>query len=195
MYSSVEREIYITEGAKRLSVDPKNLAADVAKKIAIRKKNEGKEQIKSAREALGGFGDKVNADFAKMPRVARLEETVLGLLQLYPEYRTRAFSSPPALTEEDFLTALGKRVFLFMKEAEAGEGFDSALLDTAFTPDEVGRIAGMRVLRLRLTDNGPDVFTECVTALKEAVENEKKKDAPPTIDALNEKLKRKRNEN
>ena len=195
VYSSVEREIYITEGAKRLSVDPKNLAADVAKKIAIRKKNEGKEQIKSAREALGGFGDKVNADFAKMPRVARLEETVLGLLQLYPEYRTRAFSSPPALTEEDFLTALGKRVFLFMKEAEAGEGFDSALLDTAFTPDEVGRIAGMRVLRLRLTDNGPDVFTECVTALKEAVENEKKKDAPPTIDALNEKLKRKRNEN
>ena len=32
MYSSVEREIYITEGAKRLGVDPKSIAGDVAKK-------------------------------------------------------------------------------------------------------------------------------------------------------------------
>ena len=192
VYSSVEREIYIAEGAKRLSVDPKNLAADVAKKIAIRRKNASKDEAKSARETLGGFGDKVNTDFAKMPRVARLEETVLGLLQLYPEYRTRTFTNPPLLTEDDFMTELGKRVFCFIRNAEAGDGFDSAMLDTAFTPDEVGRIAGMRVLRLRLTDNGAAVFEECVASLKEAVALEKKKDAPPSFDKLNDLLNRKR---
>jgi len=194
VYSSVEREIYIAEGAKRLSVDPKNLAADVSKKIAIRKRNATKDEAKSAREVLGGFGDKVNTDFAKMPRVARLEETVLGLLQLYPEYRTRTFGKEPLLTEDDFLTELGKRVFCFIRDAEAEDGFDSALLDTAFTPDEVGRIAGMRVLRLRLSDNGSAVFEECVTALKDAVATEKKKDAPPSFDTLNDLLNRKRSQ-
>ena len=194
VYSSVEREIYITEAAKRLSVDPKNLAADVSKKIAIRKRNASKDEAKSAREVLGGYGDKVNTDFAKMPRVARLEETVLGLLQLYPEYRTRTFGAIPLLSEEDFLTDLGKRVFRFLKEAEAEDGFDSAMLDTVFTPDEVGRIAGMRVLRLRLSDNGASVFEECVSLLKEAAAEEKKKDAPPSFDALNDLLNRKRSQ-
>lgn len=193
VYSSVEREIYIAEGAKRLSVDPKNLAADVAKKIAIRKKNATKDDAKTAREALGGYGDKVNVDFARMPRVARLEETVLGLLQLYPEYRTRTFGTTPLLTEEDFLTDLGKRVFCFLRDAEAEDGFDGAMLDTAFTPDEVGRIAGMRVARLRLSDNGMAVFEECAASLKEAVAAEKKKSAPPSFDTLNALLSQKRN--
>lgn len=195
VYSSVEREIYIKEGAKRLSVDPKNLAADVSKKMAMLRRGETKEVAKTAREVLQGFGDKVNTDFAKMPRVARLEETVLGLLQLYPEYRTRAFGAEPLLTEADFLTDLGRRVFVFLRDAEARDGFDSAMLDTAFTPDEVGRIAGMRVGRLRLSDNGDAVFDECVAALKAAVGEEKTKDAPPSFAALDELLKNKRNKN
>jgi len=165
----------------------------VAKKIAIRKKNASRDEAKTAREALGGFGDRVNVDFAKMPRVARLEETVLGLLQLYPEYRTRAFGVP-LLSEEDFLTELGRRVFLFIKESEESDGFDAAMFDTAFTPDEVGRIAGMRVERLRLSDNSTAVFEECVSALKEAVATEKKKDVPPSFDALNDLLNRKRSQ-
>lgn len=194
VYSSVEREIYIAEGAKRLSVDPKNLTADVAKKIAIRKKGTAKDEAKAARETLGGFGDRINTDFAKMPRVARLEETVLGLLQLYPEYRTCAIGASPILSEEDFLTDLGKRVFRFLSDAEAQDGFDSAMLDAAFTPDEVGRIAGMRVSRLRLSDNGREVFDECVASLKAAVAAEKEKSAPPSFDSLNDLLNRKRND-
>ncbi len=194
VYSSVEREIYITEGAKRLGVDPKNLGADVSKKLAIRKKNEKSDTAKTARELLGGFDDKVNTDFVKMPRVGRLEEAVLGLLQLYPEYRTRVFGTPPLLTEEDVLTDLGKRVFRFIRDAEMADGFDTAMLDTAFTPDEVGRIAGMRVARLRLSDNGEAVFAECVSALREAVRAERGKEAPTTFGALSALLSEKRNE-
>lgn len=192
VYSSVEREIYITEGAARLSVDPRNLAADVNKKIAIRKKQAGKADMQAAREALGGFGDKVNPDFVRMPRVGRFEEAVLGILQLYPEHRAITFATPPLLTEQDFLTDLGKRVFSFLKTAEEQGGFDAALLDAAFTPDEVGRIAGMRIARLRLSDNSERVFRECVDALKDAVREEGAKDAPPSFDSLNALLKSKR---
>lgn len=192
VYSSVEREIYIAEGAKRLAVDPKNLAADVAKKLSFQKRGERKDIERKARETIGGFGDKINTDFAKMPRVARLEEAVLGLLQLYPEHRARAFSDVPMLTQEDFLTDFGKRVFLFIRDAEAAEGFDSALIDETFDPDEVGRIAGMRVARLRLSDNSESVFEECVSALKAAVAAEKAKSAPTSFDALNAILNSKR---
>ena len=195
VYSSVEREIYITEGAKRLGVDPKNLTADVSKKLSLKARGAEKEASKTAREVLSGFGDKVNTDFAKAPRIARIEETVLGLLQLYPEYRTRAFAEPPLLTENDFFTDLGKRVFAFIRDTEKEDGFDSAMLDTAFTPDEVGRIAGMRVGRLRLSDNGSAVFDECVAALKEAIKSEKSKEAPATFASLDALLKNKRNEN
>jgi DNA primase len=194
VYSSVEREIYINEGAKRLSVDKANLAADVAKKLSKRTRGEKRDTERAARESLGGYGDKINTDFAKMPRVARLEETVLGLLQLYPEYRARAFGGGVTLTEEDFLTAFGKRVFLFIRDAELAGGFDAALMDEVFTPDEIGRIAGMRVSRLRLSENGETVFTDCVAALKDAVAAEKAKSAPASIDMLNALLNSKRND-
>ena len=80
-----------------------------------------------------------------------------------------------------------------LRDAEAEDGFDGAMLDTAFTPDEVGRIAGMRVARLRLSDNGMAVFEECAASLKEAVVAEKKKSAPPSFDTLNALLSQKRN--
>lgn len=193
VYSSVEREIYITEGASRLSVDPKNLAADVKKKIALRKRQQSASDMQSAREALGGYGDRVNPDFVRMPRVARCEEAVLGLLQLYPDLRTLAFKTPPMLTDGSFRTDFGKRVFSFLRESEENGGFDDAMLDSAFTPDEVGRIAGMRVARLRLSDNGESVFRECVRALAEAVREEEEREKTPSFDSLNDILNRKRN--
>ena len=190
--SSVEREIYITEGAKRLSVDPKNITADVKKKLSLRRRGEEKDVAKTARERLGGYGDRVNTDFAKSPRVARLEEAVLGLLQLYPEYRAKLVSQAPPLTEKDFFTAFGKRAFAFIRDAEMAGGYDGALLDTAFTPDEVGRLAGMRVSRLRLSDNGESVWEECVATLKTALREEESRKAPPTMGALEALLRDKR---
>ena len=195
VYSSVEREIYIAEGARRLGVDAKNLAADVQKKIALRRKEEKSDTAKAAREILGGYGDRVNPDFVKAPRAARLEEAVLGLLQLYPEYRTRTFAQEPLLTEEDFVTELGRRVFCFLRDtANAGEEFDSAMLDSVFSPDEVGRISGMRVGRMRLSDNGEAVFLECVKELKAAKASEEAKKAPVTFATLDALLKGKREE-
>ena len=195
VYSSVEREIYTLEAAKRLGVSAESIAADVKKKLSMQNRGERRELEKTAHESLSGFGDKVNTDFARMPRVARLEEAVLGLLLLYPEHRTRAFGTPPLLTEEDFLTAFGKRVFLFIREKSDAEGFDTALLDEAFAPDEVGRITGMRVARLRLSDNGEAVFRECVESLREAVREERGKETPVSFDALDALLKNKRGDN
>ncbi|MBO5652994.1 MAG: DNA primase, partial [Clostridia bacterium] len=132
VYSSVEREVYIREGAKRLGVDPRNMEKDVAQKLAVKRKEGAKKELQSARQNLSGYGDAVNPDYVKMPRVARFEEAVLGLLQLYPAFRSRAFGEPPLLTEDDFPTAFGKRVFGFIRGAEEAGGFATELLDSAF---------------------------------------------------------------
>ena len=192
VYSSVEREIYIVEGAKRLGVDPQNVKRDVERKLALRKKDSAKRENQSARQALGGYGDAVNPDYVKMPRAARFEESVLGLLQLYPAFRARAFAAEPLLTEEDFVTAFGKRAFCFIRDAEADNGFSPEMLDIAFTTDEVGRLAGMRIARMQLSENGDKVFEECVSALKEAVSAEKRKSEPVTVSSLDNLLKKKR---
>jgi len=194
VYASVEREIYITEAAKRLSVDPRNIAADVERKLFKRKNEQKKQEGELAHRTLGGFGDTVNADFARMPRIARAEEAVLGLLQLYPEHRKRAFANPPMLVDDDFKTELGRRIFVFIRQAEEGEGFYTEMLDGEFSADEVGRITKMRVARMSLSDNGDAVFDECVKALKDAALDEKNKNGLTTMADLDALLKKKRGE-
>lgn len=192
VYSSVEREIYINEAAKRLSVDPRNVKADVERKLRYRRTQDKQKEGQVARQILGGYGDTVNVDYARMPRVAKAEETVLGLLQLYPEHRALAFSSPPLLSEEDFKTELGKRVFLFIREGEENGGFAPELLDSEFSPDEVGRITKMRVSRMQLSQNGENAFREAVVALKDAIDSDKAKDEPMSLTDLEQLLLKKR---
>ncbi len=194
VYSSVEREIYINEAAKRLSVEARNIAADVARKLQRQRAAQKKQETDLAHRTISGYGDTVNADFVRMPRIAKAEEAVLGLLQLYPEHRKKAFGTPPLLTDDDFKTELGKRVFAFIRRAEEETGFFTEMLDAEFSPDEVGRITKMRVARMTLTDNGDTVFDECVNTLKAAADEEKNKAGLSSLADLDALLKKKRNE-
>lgn len=192
VYSSIEREIYINEAAKRLSVDARNVQADVERKLRYKQREMKKKEGQNARQSLSGYGDTVNADFVRVPRAAKAEEAVLGLLQLYPEHRARVFGASPLLTEEDFKTELGKRIFAFIRRAEEEGGFAVELLDSEFSPDEVGRMTRMRVARMQLTDNGENVLAESIAALKAAADAETVKNEPLSVTALEEILKKKR---
>ena len=194
VYSSVEREIYISEAAKRLSVDARSIKLDVERKIRYRRAESKQKEGQLARRILSGYGDEVNVDFARMPQVAKAEETVLGLLQLYPEHRAKAFGEPPLLTLDDFKTDLGKRVFSFISDGEKNGGFAPELLDSEFSPDEVGRITKMRVSRMQLNENGSAAFSEAVDALKNALEAERAKEGPLSLSDLEKLLMKKRNE-
>ena len=192
VYSSVEREIYIAEAAKRLKIDPRSVKEDVEKKLRMRAAEGRKKEVELARQAIGGYGDSVNPDFVRMPKIARAEETVLGLLQLYPEHRAYAFREGTALTADDFKTELGKRIFLFIQESEQNGGFYPEMLDSEFNPDEVGRITKMRVARMQLTDNGIEVFKDAVKMLKDALTADKLASEPMSANALEALLKKKR---
>ena len=190
--SSVEREIYMQETARRLAVDYRSVSGEVAQRQRRLMKDAKTKQSEAAHRSLAGYADAVNPDFARAPRAARAEEAVLGLLQLYPAYRKELTGNPPPLCESDFVTALGKKVFSYILDAEKNGGFSPEMLDEVFSADEVGRITRMRVARMQLTDNGAKVFAECVHTLKEASEEEKERKDDVSLSGLDDFLKKKR---
>ena len=189
-YSSAERDIYIRSTAKKFEVDPKSVKADVDRIIAKAASQYKKEESGKIRQDAIGYSDRVNPDFIKAPAAAKNEEAVLGLLLLYPEHRKFVFEGD-ILTEDDFFTALGKRIFEYLKTAY-GEGDDSYVgIGEVFNEDEVGRITRMKISRMQLTDNGREVLTSAIAALKKSVDK-KASQKTNTYEGLNQLLMRKR---
>ena len=177
-YSSpVERAVYQSNVAKRLG-----LSEDVIKNSVerIRQKQMAEYRNRQSREAqasIKNFGDRINPDSAKDPRAAAAEESVLGMMLIFGEYRDAVAKGTIKLTAEDFVTEFHRKVFLQLMEMEqAPNGFRFELLGQHFNADEVGRIRQMEVSRQSLTQNGPEVFRSAVDALhtiREAKEVEK----------------------
>ena len=81
-----------------------------------------------------------------------------------------------SVSEEDMPTGLGKRLLSAILEGEDGGGFGFEMLNESFTQDEVSRAEKMRVDRMKLSDNGPDVFDGTLRALREENEKNRNKD-------------------
>ncbi len=165
--SGVEREVYLAQVAAKLELPIDVLRNSVEE---IRKKGlralRGKES-REAQSALKRFGDRVNPDAATVPKATAIEENVLGLLLIFPEYRAAVAGETIALSAEDFVTAFNKRVFeAIMRMQNTENGFRFELLGAEFSPDEVGRIEKMEVTRQALTQNGPDAFRTVVQNLR-----------------------------
>jgi DNA primase len=138
IYSAAERDIHIQSVAKIFAVDTKSIKADVERIIAKSIKEYKKKESQKMQQDSLGYSDKVNVDFIKAPAVARNEESVLGLLLLYPEHRKHVFENNK-LSEKDFFTDFNKRVFEYIKSSfENGDNMTD--INDAFTSDEVANI-------------------------------------------------------
>ena len=171
IYSAAERDIHIQSVAKIFTVDTKSIKADVDRIIAKSIKEYKKKESQKMQQDSLGYSDKVNVDFIKAPAVARNEESVLGLLLLYPEHRKCVFENNK-LSEKDFFTDFNKRVFEYIKSSfENGDNMTD--INDAFTSDEVGRITKMKITRMQFTDNGEAVLEDCIENLKNSVDKKK----------------------
>ena len=172
-WSAVEREVYIDQVAKRLE-----LPTDVLKNSVeqIRRRQTRAHAAKESREAqasVKNFGDRINPQAAKDPKAASAEETVIGLLLMFEEYRNAVDKGEISLSAEDFVTDFNRRVFgTVMRLHQAESGLRYELLGLEFSPDEMGRIEKTEVARQQLTNNGPEVFRSAVSALQTARKEE-----------------------
>ena len=169
-----------------------NVEITIKKRVKEYKQNESKQ----AQMSLKHIGDRVNPDAIKNIQANSLEETILGLLLIYDEYRQGVISGKIELTENDFITAFGKKVFTSILDVASSNGeFLYAMLGQYFSAEEMGRLEEMRQNRLALTENGLEVLNASITALK--AEREKKNsvdtgDKFATLRAKQEKLKNQR---
>ncbi len=186
IHSSVERDIYIDRAAKTFSVDRKSLDADVTSRMRRLSKEFDKKRRGELLRVTSGINDRVNPDYAKQPKAARIEESVLGILFVHPEYLPRAVDGQP-LSPNDFTTALGRR--LFEKVAETGTSFSLGILGQDFSFDEVSRASQMIADRNELSDNSEATFDTFVRSLRKEVGKTENSSA-----SLEDILKRKRGE-
>jgi len=191
VYSSAERDIYIRSIAKMFEVDAGSIKQDVERLISKAAFARKRDESQRARQDAAGYSDKVNPDFIKAPAVARHEETVLGLLLLYPEHRKAVFEGG-LLSDGDFITSLNKRIFDYLRSAYLERGDSHADLNENFSEDEMGRITKMKIARMQLTENGDAVLTESIEMLKRSI-NKTETKKTNTLEALNALLSRKRN--
>ena len=182
VYSKAEQDIYIQTVAGKIGVDQKSVRDDVERIVRKNAYAYRKSESKKLKQQAAGYADRVNPDYAKAPAVAGNEENVLGLLLLYPEHRKKVFTES-LLTSEDFFTDLNRRIFEHIKSEYESGGSESADINVAFTPEEVGRITKMKIARMSLSDNGREVLSECIEALKKSMA-QKSASSANTYDAL-----------
>ncbi len=166
IFSSAEREVYISAVSDKLDIPKESIRVDVERILKKKKRELKKQESQNIVRKSAGFGDKVNPDFAKNIAAAKAEESVLGLLLLYPEHRKAVVDGKISITNQDFFTDFGKRVFDAVFEVESNGVFDLGLLGEYFSPEEQGRLMRMQLSRSQLSDNGKTVFEESVAALK-----------------------------
>jgi len=164
VYSKVERDIYISKTAEALKLDPKSVKHDVEKIIGKNANYEKKRQTEELIRITSGISDRVNPDYAKAPKVARLEEEIIGILMLHPEYVTLDVGDT-AVSEDDFFTDLGKRLFAFIKKKTELDGFSVGALSEEFSHDEVSRAVSMQTARRDLS-NDSEAYKNYVRSLK-----------------------------
>ena len=190
VYSVAERDIYINVVSKKFDISFNSIKADVDRIIAINAAAYKKGQTQRLRQESAGYADRINADFIKSPIVARNEETVLGLLLLYPEHRKQVFEKN-LLTPDDFITSLNKRIFEYLNGAYKNGDDNFISMNDEFTPDEMGRISKMKVTRMQLSSNDDAVLLEAIETLRKSLDK-KSAEKTDTIDKLNEILLKKR---
>lgn len=188
--SMAERDVYIHAVAKKFEVQAASIRADVDRIVSRRERDYKRSQSQKIKQEAAGYSDRINPDFLKAPAVARNEETVLGLLLLFPNHRKKVFTEH-LLSVDDFMTDLNKRIYSYIERAY-NDGDDNLItINDEFTQDEIGRISRMKIRRMELSANDDSVLLECIENLRKSVDK-KVSEKADTIDKLNEILSKKR---
>ena len=189
-YSSAERDIYIQTISKLFGIDRNSIKTDVDRLVLNSNRAKRKEESNKVKQDAIGYSDRVNPDFIKAPAVAKCEENLLGLLLMYPEHRKAVFDGE-LITEDDFFTELNRRIFAYLKNAYFNEGDTHLDIDECFTPDERGRMTRMKLSRMELSENGPQVLKDGIERLRRSV-LKKKNEKNDSLENLNKLLEQKR---
>lgn len=185
--SEIEREIYCQKMSKVLDIPKESIKRDVLSIIKRRTREAKRNEETELYRKSSGIGDRVNPSSAEFLKANKIEEAILGLMQLYPSHLKLAIEK---MKTEDFVTPLCKKIFKKIKECYEKTGkFDIAFIEEDFNVDEISRITKMMAERQRLATNGEDVLLELISSLSKEKEISKDED---TVDSILDAIKKKK---
>lgn len=167
VYSQMQREVYVLRLSELTGISKDAILSELKRRDRIGAGKAKKQLAKQSEEALRHYGDRVNPDAAANVRGTEIEEQILGILLLYPEYFLRLPST--VLDSDDFITAFNREVFdVLRKTALENDGsVELSALNESFDPEKVGRIMGMYRKRKALTVNDLSALTSLCAVLKD----------------------------
>lgn len=166
--SAAAREVYLHRIAEKLNVSPDSIRRDVEKSIRNRDRKNQREETRQMIRRSEGYGDRTNPDYVKNPGAASAEEAILGILLLHPEIYAELKRSGDGLTEDDFFTAFGKKVFAEMEPRLSDPSFEPGMLGEVLTIEEMDRLARLKQNRSVIQNNNLSVLADSISRLREA---------------------------
>ena len=170
-FTSLEREVYLSRLSELTKIDLAVLRNQLSSILKNREKAASRRDQSRELQRLSGYGDRINPDRQKYPAAAVIEEQVLGLLFLHPEY----LNAPSVqLSEDTFLCEVHKRCFAALSEVyRQTQSADIAFLSERLSSEEVSLLMGSRLLREKLSDNSERVLQELLSRLLQLSEKER----------------------
>lgn len=185
--SALEQEVYVAEAAKKYNISFDNLMREIKFLTKKRQRKETNEVINNELRKSEGLNDRINPDTIRAPKAVKIEETILGILMLYPELYNEINQDAKAgrLSEDIFITEFNRKIYKIFEETIKEKGFqnfDIAFVTKEFSADETGRITKMTVNVMQHTDNGKKRLEKLIDAL----EAEKDKQNVNPVDIISE---------
>ena len=185
--SEIEREIYCQKMANLLDIPKESIKRDLSSILKRRTRDAKQKEETELYRKSSGIGDRINPGSAEFLKANKIEEAILGLIQLYPSHLKIAMEK---MSVNDFVTPLCKKVYEKIKECYESTGkFDIAFIQEYFNVDEISRITKMMAERQRLTTNGEDVLCDLIESLSAEKEIAKDED---TVDSILDMIKKKK---
>ena len=191
IYSKVERDLFLAKAASKLDVNKKSLEIDTDNYIKRQRRRDRKEQHEKVVVKSLGITDRVNRDYAKYPRAAKLEELLLGIMLVCPEF-IKLNKDKNIISGESIVTEFGKRLFDILMGNESDGKFEFSVLNEYMNQDEVSRAQKLMTERFGIS-NTENVFRETAESL--VAESLKiNSDGSASAESLEEKIKRLRDD-
>ncbi len=186
--SEIEREIYCQKMANVLDIPKESIKQDVLSIIRRRTKEAKRNEETELYRKSSGIGDRVNPNSAEFLKANKIEEAILGLIQLFPSHLKITMEK---MTVDDFVTPFCKKIFESIKDCYEKTGkFDIAFIEESFNVDEISRITKMMAERQRLASNSESVLLELIDSLSKEKNNTEDNDS--VNDILNAIKKKKK---
>lgn len=144
LHEPIQIDIYAGRLAEEIGVDKQALLEQTARIKKQRRRQESEQRFKEIQQTAAGRNDAVNPQRAQHLRCAKAEEGLIALLMLNPDFYPHVESR---LKPQDFITDFNRRVYSAVVGLIINKrNMDLTNLSGSFTPDEMGRIAGIQTL-------------------------------------------------